>query len=171
MRPPGRHRRLERAASVRRRAASLPGDPHPPLSRAGYCPGAEGQTLELLVDTETDAIRGAQAVGRHGADRRIDVIATTMRGGLTASDLAELELAYAAQFDQAKSSRHWIVSPIPRRLPHVGGGHERAPLTRHPADAGPAPTRPTSPARSPGPGDVLVPGPVGWPVLRRGAGA
>lgn len=73
-----------------------------PLSHAGYYPGAEGLALKLLVDPETDAILGAQAVGRDGADKRIDVIATAMRGGLTASDLAELELAYAPQFGSAK---------------------------------------------------------------------
>lgn len=73
-----------------------------PLSHAGYYPGAEGLSLKLLVDPETDEILGAQAVGRDGADKRIDVIATAMRGGLTATDLAELELAYAPQFGSAK---------------------------------------------------------------------
>lgn len=73
-----------------------------PLSHAGYYPGAQGLALKLLVDPGTDAILGAQAVGRDGADKRIDVIATAMRGGLTASDLAELELAYAPQFGSAK---------------------------------------------------------------------
>ena len=73
-----------------------------PLSHAGYFPGAEGIALKLLVDPETDEILGAQAVGRDGADKRIDVIATAMRGGLTATDLAELELAYAPQFGSAK---------------------------------------------------------------------
>ncbi|MCG7321802.1 FAD-dependent oxidoreductase [Arsenicicoccus bolidensis] len=73
-----------------------------PLSHAGYYPGAQGLALKLLVDPGTDAILGAQAVGRDGADKRIDVIATAMRGGLTASELAELELAYAPQFGSAK---------------------------------------------------------------------
>ena len=75
-----------------------------PLSHAGYYPGAQGLALKLLVDPGTDAILGAQAVGRDGADKRIDVIATAMRGGLTASDLAELELAYAPQFGSAKDA-------------------------------------------------------------------
>lgn len=73
-----------------------------PVSHAGYYPGAEGMALKLLVDPETDAILGAQGVGRDGVDKRIDVIATAMRGGLTASDLAEVELAYAPQFGSAK---------------------------------------------------------------------
>ena len=58
--------------------------------------------LKLLVDPQTDEILGAQGVGREGVDRRIDVIATAMQGGLTASELAERELAYAPQFSSAK---------------------------------------------------------------------
>lgn len=73
-----------------------------PSSHATYYPGAEGMSLKLLVDPETDAILGAQGVGRSGVDKRIDVIATAMTGGLSASDLAELELAYAPQFSSAK---------------------------------------------------------------------
>jgi NADPH-dependent 2,4-dienoyl-CoA reductase/sulfur reductase-like enzyme/rhodanese-related sulfurtransferase len=73
-----------------------------PANHAGYYPGAEGMALKLVVDADTDAILGAQGVGGAGVDKRIDVIATAMRGGLTASDLADLELAYAPQFGSAK---------------------------------------------------------------------
>lgn len=73
-----------------------------PATHATYYPGADDLDLKLLVDPETDAILGAQAVGRSGADKRIDVIATAITGGLTASDLADLELAYAPQFSSAK---------------------------------------------------------------------
>lgn len=73
-----------------------------PASHAGYYPGAEGMALKLLVDPDTDAILGAQGVGGEGVDKRIDVIATAITGGLTASDLAELELAYAPPFGSAK---------------------------------------------------------------------
>ena len=73
-----------------------------PASHAGYYPGAQTMALKLLVDPETDAILGAQGVGKEGVDKRIDVIATAMTGGLTASSLAELELAYAPQFGSAK---------------------------------------------------------------------
>lgn len=73
-----------------------------PASHAGYYPGAEGMALKLLVDPETDAILGAQGVGGEGVDKRIDVIATAITGGLTASDLAELELAYAPPYGSAK---------------------------------------------------------------------
>lgn len=73
-----------------------------PASHAGYYPGARPMALKLLVDPGTDAILGAQGVGADGVDKRIDVIATAMTGGITASGLAELELAYAPQFGSAK---------------------------------------------------------------------
>ena len=58
--------------------------------------------LKLLVDPKTDTILGAQGVGEDGVDKRIDVIATAISGGLTASRLADLELAYAPAFGSAK---------------------------------------------------------------------
>lgn len=73
-----------------------------PVSHAGYYPGAQPMALKLLVDPESDAILGAQGVGEEGIDKRIDVIATAMAGGLTASELADLELSYAPQFGSAK---------------------------------------------------------------------
>ena len=73
-----------------------------PASHATYYPGAETLALKLLVDPQSDEILGAQGVGREGIDTRLDVIATAMRGGLKASDLAELELTYAPQFSSAK---------------------------------------------------------------------
>jgi NADPH-dependent 2,4-dienoyl-CoA reductase/sulfur reductase-like enzyme/rhodanese-related sulfurtransferase len=72
-----------------------------PTHHAGYYPGAEQLSLKLIVDAHTDAILGAQAVGA-GADKRIDVIATAMAGGMPARALADLELAYAPQFASAK---------------------------------------------------------------------
>ncbi len=73
-----------------------------PFDHATYYPGARQMTLKLMVDPETDAILGAQGVGEEGVDKRIDVIATAMAGGLTATDLADLELSYAPQFASAK---------------------------------------------------------------------
>lgn len=73
-----------------------------PANHAGYYPGASTMALKLIVDPQTDLILGAQGVGESGVDKRIDVIATAITGGLTASDLAELELAYAPQFGSAK---------------------------------------------------------------------
>lgn len=73
-----------------------------PANHAGYYPGACRLHLKLVIDADADEILGAQAVGEDGADKRIDVIATAMRGGLKAADLADLELAYAPQFGSAK---------------------------------------------------------------------
>ncbi len=73
-----------------------------PANHATYYPGSERLTMKLLVDPDTDLILGAQVIGRSGADKRIDVIATAMQAGLTASQLSRLELAYAPQFGSAK---------------------------------------------------------------------
>ncbi len=73
-----------------------------PMSHAGYYPGAQPMSLKLLFDPDDGAILGAQAVGKEGVDKRIDVIATAIAGGLTADELADLELAYAPPFSSAK---------------------------------------------------------------------
>ncbi|HXQ63162.1 MAG TPA: FAD-dependent oxidoreductase [Acidimicrobiales bacterium] len=73
-----------------------------PMSHAGYYPGAEPMSLKLLFDPDDGTILGAQAVGREGVDKRIDVIATAITGGITADELADLELAYAPPFSSAK---------------------------------------------------------------------
>ncbi|MBY0099722.1 CoA-disulfide reductase [Mesobacillus maritimus] len=73
-----------------------------PNSHAGYYPGAAPIALKLVFDKETGKIFGAQAVGADGADKRIDVIATAIKGGLTVEDLTHLELAYAPPFSSAK---------------------------------------------------------------------
>ena len=73
-----------------------------PASHAGYYPGAQGMSLKLLVDPTSEKIIGVQGVGGEGVDKRIDVIATAMRGGITAPELADLELAYAPPYGSAK---------------------------------------------------------------------
>lgn len=73
-----------------------------PANHAAYYPGAETMRLKLIVDPDTDLILGAQGVGGNGVDKRIDVIATAMFAGLTASTLAQLELAYDPQHGSAK---------------------------------------------------------------------
>ncbi|GIG26737.1 FAD-dependent oxidoreductase [Cellulomonas denverensis] len=68
---------------------------------AGYFPGAE--QVHLVASFAPDGrLLGAQAVGRAGVDKRIDVLATALRAGMTADDLAELELAYAPPYGSAK---------------------------------------------------------------------
>ncbi|WP_057766833.1 CoA-disulfide reductase [Cytobacillus praedii] len=73
-----------------------------PSSHAGYYPGAAPISLKLIFDQETGRIFGAQAVGADGADKRIDVIATAIKGGLTVEDLTHLELSYAPPYSSAK---------------------------------------------------------------------
>ena len=71
-------------------------------SHASYFPGAETVTLKLLWSPEDGRVLGAQASGKDGVDKRLDVIATALRGRLTIDDLAHLELAYAPPFGNAK---------------------------------------------------------------------
>ncbi|MFZ9629353.1 MAG: FAD-dependent oxidoreductase [Ilumatobacteraceae bacterium] len=73
-----------------------------PMNHAGYYPGAEQMSLKLLFDASTGEILGAQGVGGSGVDKRIDVLATAMTAGITAPELADLELAYAPPFSSAK---------------------------------------------------------------------
>jgi rhodanese-related sulfurtransferase len=73
---------------------------------AGYFPGAEMLTLKLLFAPDTGKILGAQAVGRGGVDKRLDVIATAMALNGTVRDLAGVDLAYAPPFGSAKDPIH-----------------------------------------------------------------
>jgi pyruvate/2-oxoglutarate dehydrogenase complex dihydrolipoamide dehydrogenase (E3) component/rhodanese-related sulfurtransferase len=73
-----------------------------PKSHAGYYPGAEQLSLKLLFDPNSGEIFGAQAVGGDGVDKRIDVLATAIAGGLTVEDLISVDLCYAPPFGSAK---------------------------------------------------------------------
>jgi NADPH-dependent 2,4-dienoyl-CoA reductase/sulfur reductase-like enzyme/rhodanese-related sulfurtransferase len=75
-----------------------------PNSHAGYYPGAQQMSLKLIFDANSGEILGAQGIGKEGVDKRIDVIATAIRGGITAPELADLELAYAPPFGSAKDA-------------------------------------------------------------------
>ncbi len=75
-----------------------------PNNHAGYYPGAKRVSMKVLFDPETGALLGAQAIGEDGVDKRIDVIATAIAGGLKIDDLMDLELAYAPQFGSAKDA-------------------------------------------------------------------
>ena len=68
---------------------------------AGYYPGAKNMVLKVIFD-ENGKIFGAQAVGEAGVDKRIDVIATAIKGNLTVYDLPEIEITYAPPFNSAK---------------------------------------------------------------------
>lgn len=69
---------------------------------AGYYPGATDITLKVIFDPVSGTLYGAQAVGIKGVDKRIDIIATAIKGGLTVFDLPELEFTYAPPFGSAK---------------------------------------------------------------------
>lgn len=75
-----------------------------PSSHAGYYPGAQHVALKVLFDPSTGKLLGAQATGRDGADKRIDVLATAIFAGLTVDDLMDLELAYSPQYGSAKDA-------------------------------------------------------------------
>ncbi|RKX32312.1 MAG: NADH peroxidase [Verrucomicrobia bacterium] len=85
------------AAGMDYRAVTV-GDNH----HAGYYPGAKPITLKLLWDPENGRVLGAQVIGFEGVDKRLDVMATSIAGGLTIDDLCHLELAYAPPFGSAK---------------------------------------------------------------------
>ena len=71
-------------------------------NHASYYPGATNMTVKVLFDPETGRLLGAQIVGFDGVDKRIDVLATAIRAGMTGLDLTELELAYAPPYGSAK---------------------------------------------------------------------
>lgn len=79
-----------------------------PFSHASYYPGACPTTLKLMFDPKDGKILGANAVGRKGIDKRIDVIAMAIRGGLTVYDLEEVELCYAPPFGSAKDPVNFL---------------------------------------------------------------
>lgn len=69
---------------------------------AGYYPGASAITLKLIFNPDNGEIYGAQAVGQKGIDKRIDILSTAIKAGLTIFDLPELEFTYAPPFGSAK---------------------------------------------------------------------
>ncbi|MFC4556783.1 CoA-disulfide reductase [Virgibacillus kekensis] len=75
---------------------------HEALSRAGYYPGAEKVCIKVIFDAKDGRIYGAQVIGEDGVHKRLAVIATAMKGGLSVIDLAELELAYAPPYSTPK---------------------------------------------------------------------
>ncbi|WP_404970765.1 FAD-dependent oxidoreductase [Vibrio campbellii] len=71
-------------------------------SHASYYPGAETVSFKMLFDPTTGKILGAQAVGKDGVDKRIDVMAVAQRAGMTVEQLQHLELTYAPPYGSAK---------------------------------------------------------------------
>ncbi|MBF8982368.1 CoA-disulfide reductase [Lutibacter sp. B2] len=73
-----------------------------PKSHAGYYPGAFPVSLKMTFNPTTGKIYGVQGVGYDGVEKRIDVVATAIKGNLSIYDLADLELAYAPPYSSAK---------------------------------------------------------------------
>ena len=73
-----------------------------PMSHAGYYPGGRVMTMKVVFEKATYRLLGAQIVGFEGVDKRIDVLATAIRAGMKATELKDLELAYAPPYSSAK---------------------------------------------------------------------
>jgi NADPH-dependent 2,4-dienoyl-CoA reductase/sulfur reductase-like enzyme/rhodanese-related sulfurtransferase len=73
-----------------------------PASHATYYPDAHRIAMKVLFEPKTGKLLGAQAVGRDGVDKRIDVFATALKAGMTVHELEDIELAYAPPFGSAK---------------------------------------------------------------------
>ena len=73
-----------------------------PMSHAGYYPGGKLMTMKVIFEKGSNRLLGAQIVGYEGVDKRIDVLATAIRAGLSAVELKELDLAYAPPYSSAK---------------------------------------------------------------------
>ena len=71
-------------------------------NHAGYYPDATSIVLKLIFELESGQIFGAQAIGKEGVDKRIDILSTAIKAKLTVFDLPELELTYAPPFGSAK---------------------------------------------------------------------
>lgn len=73
-----------------------------PMSHAGYYPGGRSMTMKVVFEKDTYRLLGAQIVGYKGVDKRIDVLATAIHAGLKATQLKDLDLAYAPPYSSAK---------------------------------------------------------------------
>ena len=73
-----------------------------PMSHASYYPGGMVMTMKVVFEKNTYKLLGAQIIGYDGVDKRIDVLATAIRAGMKATELKELDLAYAPPYSSAK---------------------------------------------------------------------
>jgi NADPH-dependent 2,4-dienoyl-CoA reductase/sulfur reductase-like enzyme len=67
-------------------------------TRSGYYPGSDPITIKLLASRKSGRLLGGQIVGGQGAGKRIDVLATALQAGLTATQVSELDLSYSPPF-------------------------------------------------------------------------
>jgi NADPH-dependent 2,4-dienoyl-CoA reductase/sulfur reductase-like enzyme/rhodanese-related sulfurtransferase len=104
-----------RKAGLTARSATVVAGQH-----AGYFPGATPITLKLVYEDGTGRVLGAQAVGKDGIDKRLDVIATAMHFKATVHDLTELDLAYSPPFGAAKDPVHQAAFVASNQLDGLG---------------------------------------------------
>lgn len=108
-----------------------------PFSHATYYPGAEDMTMKVLFAPADGRILGAQIVGFDGVDKRLDILATAVQAGMTASDLEELDLAYAPPYSSAKDPVNlagYVIENVRTGLV-VQFHHDRIPFIREMEDA------------------------------------
>ena len=95
------------ATGINEKTAKMEGIPYDkiilsPLNHAGYYPGGKNMVMKVLFNKEDNRLLGAQIVGYEGVDKRIDVLATAIHCNMKATELAELDLAYAPPYSSAK---------------------------------------------------------------------
>ena len=73
-----------------------------PMSHASYYPGGMVMTMKVVFEKNSYKLLGAQIIGYDGVDKRIDVLATAIRAGMKATELKDLDLAYAPPYSSAK---------------------------------------------------------------------
>ncbi|MFT3916603.1 MAG: FAD-dependent oxidoreductase [Anaeromyxobacteraceae bacterium] len=99
---------------------------------AGYYPGAQELLLKVVYDRKTAKLLGGQAFGHAGADKRIDVLATALQGGMTLHDLEELDLAYAPPYSSANDPVNLVamvgLNDVKGHAPLMTAGQLRAAL-------------------------------------------
>ena len=80
-----------------------------PMTAVGIMPEAKPLHLKVLYDTKTKEILGAQALSKgYGAEKRIDIIATCIKGGQKITDLIDLELCYAPPYGTGKDAVNMV---------------------------------------------------------------
>lgn len=73
-----------------------------PMNHAGYYPGGKSMIMKVIFERGTYRLIGGQIVGYDGVDKRIDVLATAIQCGMKATELQQLDLAYAPPYSSAK---------------------------------------------------------------------
>ncbi|MBU2699550.1 NADPH-dependent 2 [Sporomusaceae bacterium BoRhaA] len=103
------------------------------MSHASYYRGATPISLKIIFSPDTGKVLGAQASGNQGVEKRIDVIATAIRAGMTVYDLEKLELSYAPPYSSAKDPVNmagYVASNILKKDCQVIHWHDIAKLNK-----------------------------------------